>query len=488
MRHRHHRSGAVLLAGFGLLESTGYAFVAPPPRPSPNFPWFHDLAANAVYPGQQHRAGALSMAWSAEERTEIIQGLADWQERDVDGVGAADVKILTESSPTAVLTRYYESLTAGEAQQMLLVAPSCSIESDDAQAVEAALSSVFVSKVYHPDVEEGLGGKAPHLALWHEEVSASVFSPSSVLEQQTSSLSQKAVMEEVFLWLQRTMLGMVDDEEEIFIELGRKLLTVHKYVVVNATTEAELSREFWQEAAALAKHGVTAAAEKEKKDAEEAADRAKKEAAERNAKAAAEEKRKSQGAEEAGVCSEDADVGEELDAENVMEQATEEQEAGGVEDVLKASGLGGGDNPKEDSVLMALPGFRFKDRPSFEKFVEDKLVAPLKALSPLGVEGVELSADIYAGEDLKFPVIIISPPLEKFEAPEGGYKFINGRGEERDADAYIQEQELKLAEQAAERAKKQQLNPDPLFGPRPPRPVDDDDKAREEDDDEWTET
>lgn len=41
------------------------------------------------------------MAWSAEERMEIIEGLADWQERDIDGVGAADVKILTESSPTA---------------------------------------------------------------------------------------------------------------------------------------------------------------------------------------------------------------------------------------------------------------------------------------------------------------------------------------------------------------------------------------------------
>lgn len=41
------------------------------------------------------------MAWSAEERMEIIEGLADWQERDVDGVWEADVKILTESSPTA---------------------------------------------------------------------------------------------------------------------------------------------------------------------------------------------------------------------------------------------------------------------------------------------------------------------------------------------------------------------------------------------------
>lgn len=49
------------------------------------------------------------------------------------------------------------------------VAPSCSIESDSAKVVEAALSSAFVSRVYHPDVEQGLGGKAPHLALWHEE-------------------------------------------------------------------------------------------------------------------------------------------------------------------------------------------------------------------------------------------------------------------------------------------------------------------------------
>lgn len=42
-----------------------------------------------------------------------------------------------------------------------------------------------------------------------------------------------------------------------------------------------------------------------------------------------------------------------------------------------------------------------QDRSSLEEFVEDKLAAPLRALSPLGVEGVELSADIYAGEDLK---------------------------------------------------------------------------------------
>lgn len=162
-------------------------------------------------------------------------------------------------------------------------------------------------------------------------------------------------MEEVFLWLQRTMLGMVDDEEEVFVELGRKLLTVHKYVVVNATTEAELSRTFWQEAAALVQHGVTAAAEKEKKDAQRAAARALKDAADK----AAEKKRKAQGAEEAKSSVEEADAGEEVGAEKVEQTAEEEEDA---EDVLEASGLGRGDNPEEDSVLLALPGFRFKVR------------------------------------------------------------------------------------------------------------------------------
>lgn len=111
-------------------------------------------------------------------------------------------------------------------------------------------------------------------------------------------------MEEVFLWLQRTMLGMVDDEEEEFVDLGRKLLTVHKYVVVNATTEAEFSRTFWHEVTELAKHGVEVAEKMERQ---------------------------------------------------------EEQEK------VPAAGVGGGEDPREDSVLLALPGFRFKVRQSDDK-------------------------------------------------------------------------------------------------------------------------
>ncbi|CAN0560408.1 unnamed protein product, partial [Ectocarpus sp. 12 AP-2014] len=237
------------------------------------------------------------------------------------------------------------------------VAPSCTIESACTTALEAALSSSCISKVYHPDVEQGLGGKAPHLALWHQGVAVEELSPSNDLEQKTASLSKKAVMEEVFLWLQRTMLGMVDDEEEDFVELGRKLLTVHRYVVVKATTEVELSQAFWQEATALAKYGVEAAAEK-KKDAEETAKQEAKQDADEAARVAAaqvqeEEAERPENKDDAKTESLEV-TGSTLEKEVGTEEKKEE------EDVLKKSGFGGGDDPREASVLMALPGFRFK--------------------------------------------------------------------------------------------------------------------------------
>lgn len=50
---------------------------------------------------------------------------------------------------------------------------------------------------------------------------------------------------------------------------------------------------------------------------------------------------------------------------------------------------------------LAVKLLSLQDRATFEEFVKVKLVEPLKILSPLGKEGVELSADVYAGEDLK---------------------------------------------------------------------------------------
>ncbi|CAM9247126.1 unnamed protein product [Ectocarpus fasciculatus] len=474
MKRRQAYSSAVLIVGYGLLASPSQAFVAPSP------PCSSGASRHERHHSRASKANtALAMAWGPAEKAEILSGLVDWQERDADGVGAADIQILTESSPTAVLTRYYESLAKGEAQEMLLVAPSCTIESECTTALEAALSSSCTSKVYHPDVEQGLGGKAPHLALWHEGVASEELS-SSDLEQQTTTLSKKAVMEEVFLWLQRTMLGMVDDEEEDFVDLGRKLLTVHRYVVVKATNEVELSQAFWQEATALAKHGVEAAAEKEKKDAEEAAKQKAKRDADEAARVAAAEGANGDEAEkpankEGGDDDDDSET-EKLEVTgSTEEKKVATQEAEEEEDVLQKSGLGGGDDPREASVLMALPGFRFKDRAIFEEVVREKLVAPLKTLSPFGEEGIELSADIYAGEDLKFPVMIVSPQLKTFEAPEGGYKFIY-KGEEKDADEYIRTEELKMAEKANQRRETVTVEQDPLFGPRspPPPPADED--------------
>lgn len=158
-------------------------------------------------------------------------------------------------------------------------------------------------------------------------------------------------MEEVFLWLQRTMLGMADEEEDNFVQLGRKLLTVHKYLVVNATTEAELSRAFWQEATALAKHGKTATEEQEKKEKE-----AKEKAAATKKAAELEAAERAKNIEDVGA------EGEATDKADVKEKTAKEKAREEVQEMLEASGLGGRDNPGEDSVLLALPGFRFKVR------------------------------------------------------------------------------------------------------------------------------
>lgn len=61
------------------------------------------------------------------------------------------------------------------------------------------------------------------------------------------------------------------------------------------------------------------------------------------------------------------------------------------------------------------------------------------------------------------------PFLQEFTAPEGGYKFINGRGEVQDADEYIRNSEEKLAQQAAEKLQGETLvNPMPGPVPFPP--------------------
>lgn len=73
------------------------------------------------------------------------------------------------------------------------------------------------------------------------------------------------------------------------------------------------------------------------------------------------------------------------------------------------------------------------------------------------------------GLDPRFPVMIVSPQLKTFEAPEGGYKFIY-KGEEKDADEYIRTEELKMAEKANEQRETVMVEQDPLFGPRSPLP------------------
>lgn len=48
-------------------------------------------------------------SWTPDERVEILRDLAEWQERD-EAIGAAGIKILSESSPTAGTTIYRADL------------------------------------------------------------------------------------------------------------------------------------------------------------------------------------------------------------------------------------------------------------------------------------------------------------------------------------------------------------------------------------------
>lgn len=86
----------------------------------------------------------------------------------------------------------------------------------------------------------------------------------------------------------------------------------------------------------------------------------------------------------------------------------------------------------------------------------------------------------------RFPVILLFPFLQQFTTPEGGYKFINGRGEVQDADEYIRNSEEKLAQEAASKLQGELLI-NPFLGPfslppssAPPEEESDSDKTLED--------
>lgn len=61
---------------------------------------------------------------------------------------------------------------------------------------------------------------------------------------------------------------------------------------------------------------------------------------------------------------------------------------------------------------------------------------------------------------------MLSPFLEEYRPPEGGYKFVNGNGEVRDAEEFIREAEAQMAREA-------QDSPPPPPPPLPPLKPDD---------------
>lgn len=109
MKRRHPCSGTTLLAGYSLLACVGYAFVVKLPPPATPVASAASRVSRLGLKGTSSRprlgrqtchVSMSGSSWSSEERAKMLGSLADWQERD-ELIGAADIKILKESSATA---------------------------------------------------------------------------------------------------------------------------------------------------------------------------------------------------------------------------------------------------------------------------------------------------------------------------------------------------------------------------------------------------
>lgn len=109
MKRGHPCSGTTLLAGYSLLACVGCAFVVKLPPPATPVAAAASRVSRLGLVGTSSRprlgrqtchVAMAASSWSSEERARLLGSLADWQERD-ELIGAADIKILKESSPTA---------------------------------------------------------------------------------------------------------------------------------------------------------------------------------------------------------------------------------------------------------------------------------------------------------------------------------------------------------------------------------------------------
>lgn len=302
--------------------------------------------------------------------------IANWVSSGPDGVTVdSRIELVRPGGLSSVLARYFASTAAGKEGAVVCAPDLVSGTEEFYGELETLLqsSSNEFKALYSPTAEKGPSW-APYLSIRHD-ISPAVPARDVTMPEDT------AVMDSVFLWLQRQLLSFEDESEDEFVILGRKLLSVSRYVVTPATSTSDLTACFWEQAARMQEVASLEAMQKlDIMDDPEDSERKKKEAS--------------------------------------------------------------ADEDNATSVLLCVPGLADMVPGDFSSFFIEKLSEPLSRLS--AKDSTPLVAECWVGGGLEFPVILLSPPISAVADPEGGYKVYTTAGGEVTVDEYIAQMEAKL--------------------------------------------
>ncbi|CAM9958826.1 unnamed protein product [Heterosigma akashiwo] len=185
---------------------------------------------------------------------EAVSAFEAWYEGEAPSIVES-----TADTVAGVVADFYGSVSTA-AGETVVVAPRVGAGWGAAQvyAVEGALRPAAAFRaVYHPEShDEGL--RSPHFALHHHAGLAAAAEPPASQPLPT----REDVMEDIFTWFQNQLLRE-DLEEEEFIDLGRKMITIQEVVVSWRTSRPGLLSRLLGEAMALPARAAIQANEEE---------------------------------------------------------------------------------------------------------------------------------------------------------------------------------------------------------------------------------
>jgi len=159
-----------------------------------------------------------------------------------------------------LLAKYHASLFQNPSDSALLLAPHLHpVDSITLQYLKNLLNDSSFEEnsqneaenrlegIYNPTFDEISPMWGPIFSV-HHSPSKEKFCPN-----EKNEVSEKIVMEQIFSWLKNTLLNFDDEDEDEFLDLGRKLLSIGSHRVIKASTETEFAAIFWEEVSKMQK-------------------------------------------------------------------------------------------------------------------------------------------------------------------------------------------------------------------------------------------